>query len=385
MTDAQKCLVTLIRGVLNENYPIEYSGTPWRDVYNLACEHSVVPLLYYAVEKGKIDAPEGFRIHLQNHFMSLVMQLHKQKHYLKVVSEKLSDKKIRHLPVKGQCVRECYPEEEMRSSCDVDIFYDISRTDDVKAIAEELKFSLREVGENHYEYENGNVTLELHYALTPPNSFLKDYYGEGWERLKTEDGYRHSFNAEDNYIYIILHFVKHFLLEGGGIRQMADIYMYNTKHDNMDRDYLNEEFEKLGIVKFVSLTEIISQKLFDKQDFTDEEIGLIEHILNGSTYGDGTGGVKMRFGGNKGLLGKLKYILYRTFPPLEKMKSMYPILHKAPYLLAVLWVVRWVKILLFKKERITRVIETAKETQNNSKTEKILEIVDLKDKTSRFF
>lgn len=382
---AQDNLISLIRGVLNEDYKIEYDDCDWQKIYSLACEHSVVNLLYYAVEKGDTNIPDSIKSRLQGHFMSLVMQLHKQKQCFAVLSREFAENKIRFLSLKGQSVRDAYPEEEMRSSCDVDLFYDSAYTDRMHEIAQRLGFVLRETGENHYEYEKGNITVEFHYALTPPNSFLNEYYKDVWEKLKTDDGLKHSFTTEDNYIYIILHFVKHFFSGGGGIRQMADIYMYNKKYLQMDREYLNAEFEKLGISVFVKTIESIAFKMFNDQSYTEEEKEVLDFIISGDTYGSASSALESKFKGKTETHTRINYIIYRIFPPFEKMKNLYGFLEKAPLLLPVCWVVRWFDVIFKRKERISRVIKTAKDTEFNSQADTVMKIVDLKGKTSRFF
>ena len=380
-----KKLIELIRGVLNDDYKIEYDDCDWEKVYSLACEHSVVNLLYYAVEKSGADVPAEIKNRLQNHFLSLVMQLHQQKQYLSLVEKELTEHKIRFLCLKGQSVRDAYPEEEMRSSCDVDLFYDNAYTKEVHEIAQKMGFKLRETGENHYEYEKGNITIEFHYALTPPNSFLNEYYEDVWQKLKTEDGFKHSFTTENNYIYIMLHFVKHFFSGGGGIRQMADIYMYNKKYLQMDREYLSDEFDKLGISKFVQVAESLASKLFGDQNFTDEEKEVLEFVLSGDTYGSESSAAETKFKGKTEMHTKINYVIYRAFPPYAKMKNMYNSLEKAPVLLPIYWVARWFDIVFRRRERISRVLKTAKDVSASSKTDTVLKIVDLRDKTSRFF
>ena len=48
---------------------------------------------------------------------------------------------------------------------------------------------------------------------------------------------------------------------------------------------------------------------------------------------------------------KLRYFLHLVFPNYAYMKTHYPILAKAPILLPLWWMVRWVDVLLHQRKR----------------------------------
>ncbi|MDE6797545.1 MAG: hypothetical protein K2J36_05990, partial [Ruminococcus sp.] len=50
--------------------------------------------------------------------------------------------------------------------------------------------------------------------------------------------------------------------------------------------------------------------------------------------------------------GKLGYFIYSAFLPLFIMKEKYPVLKKAPFLLPVLWVWRWISALITQRDII---------------------------------
>lgn len=384
MTETQVTLLKLIRSVLDNKKTDVSMDIDWDEMCVLAHRHSVLPILYKAVELNELSIGDEYIKLLKAKYFSAVFLLANQQHWSEKVASELSRRGVRYLPLKGQSLRELYPSPEMRTSCDIDIYYDSSQSELIEEIMNENSFSFFEKGENHDTYTRGEVSIEFHYLLMPPNAFFYKYYNEVWDKLVSIDGCRHKFKDEDNYIYIILHFLKHFLGGGGGIRGLLDLYLYNLKVD-MNRSYVHSELEKLGIAKFEDEVIKTANAAFGNGERTEFTDTLIDYILNGNTYGVSSIGVVAKYYSDSKSKSKLKYVLYRMFPPAEKMKNLYPSLNRIPILLPIYWIYRWIEILFTRKDRIKRIVNIAKGDAEHEIVHNVLNIVGLNEDVKNFY
>jgi len=379
MTEVQKKFIKLLKSAVNrEKISINATDEEWKEIYKLSHTHSVMTMLYFAVSENKISVPEEFNKILNQSFYISVTQLANQQHWAKIIFSEFDAAGIKYLPLKGTVIRSIYPHEEMRTSCDIDVFYDSVHTEKAKEIMEKHGFSEGRAGENHYEYNKGAVCFELHFLLTSPNKFLKAYYENIWERLENTKGKRYDFSTEDCYIYILLHLVKHFLSGGGGMRAILDIYLYNRKY-NLNKDYLNKELKKLGILTFTEIIEKTAEFLFGEGKEDNDVSAVTEFLLSGNTYGTKEVGAITKHGS------KTKYIIYRIFPPREKMEKLYPSLKGKKYLLPFFYIKRWLDVLFTRKERIKSVVNTAKNAEDTLGAGDIIKSVGLDYVKDRFF
>jgi hypothetical protein len=80
-----------------------------------------------------------------------------------------------------------------------------------------------------------------------------DYYDDIWTKVSKREGYNYSYclSDEDFYIYMIYHCAKHFKSGGLGIRMLMDVYVYLNSHQNLDREYIDDNFNFELVKPFV--------------------------------------------------------------------------------------------------------------------------------------
>lgn len=355
-----------------ENIP-DYGN--WEQLLVFAKRHSLENLFFVAVDKvNEVDAQtlNNMRVY----FYQNIAQQMSQEYEASRVFDEFKKRGIKYMPLKGYYLRNFYPVKETRTSCDIDVFYDVNRKQEVDEILTSLGFELKNVTANDAHWEKGIVTFEAHFALAEEKYSIA-YYENVWDRLKTEDGVLFSFTPEDFYIYQIIHAAKHFNDSGFGIRTVLDIYFYN-KGNFLDKDYLDAEFAKLGLTKFVCVLEKLSLAWFDGEQCEDDVNLVGNYILNNGVYGNSVHG-KMLSQINKKKKSKFSYLMSMIFLPYKYMKEKYPFLRKVPILLPFMWVYRWFEVAFTKRERIKQVGDTAKAmtSENFDKMDTILSIVDI--------
>ena len=58
-----------------------------------------------------------------------------------------------------------------------------------------------------------------------------EYFEKAWDRVikDEENDYGYHMNHEDFYIYLVVHFYKHYEVGGSGIRSITDLYVFLKK------------------------------------------------------------------------------------------------------------------------------------------------------------
>ena len=86
MTAVQQNFIKLLKSVVNnEKATITATADEWKEIYKLAHTHSVVTMLYFAVENNKINSPEEFKKILKQSFYLSVTQLVNQQHWAQTI------------------------------------------------------------------------------------------------------------------------------------------------------------------------------------------------------------------------------------------------------------------------------------------------------------
>lgn len=377
MDKRAKCLLEILSSGLYGK-PLNVSCQDWEVLYSLARMHSVGNIFYRAI-KDRSDVSEALKEKAKKQYLGNIHQQVSQDYYAEQVFAALNEKGIRYMPLKGYYLRKLYPFPELRSSCDVDFFYDQSRTEELNEILKSQDFEEAEGGPNHSVWKKGATTLEPHFYLLSDNHKFHAYYKNAWTRLRNVEGSLYAFTDEDFYIFFIVHSAKHFTHGGFGIRTMVDIHVYNQTK-TLDREYLNVEFDKLGLTKFVKALENLSACWFEGKPMDEDMERLSNYIMESGTYGVSLHTLMINTVKEKSVRSsKFSYIFRTLFLPYKEMAMRYATLKKAPILLPFYWVRRWFGVLFKKRENIKRTVETMQGITGNEvdKYSKILEITEV--------
>ena len=206
-----------------------------------------------------------------------------------------------------------------------------------------------DTGSYHDSYKKKPyMAVELHSRLFSRNHPTSAYFENVWDKAKMVDGNPRLLRlpAEDEYIYFFLHTKKHMEEAGIGIRYLLDCFVYRNNNPDWDREYLNREFRKLGVLDYVQQMEQLSDCWFASGEPVPQALSsLAEHVLWTGTYGfldnllrNRVDELKKKY--KNPVIFQITYWSSRFFRPWDEMKSRYRILEKLPFLLPVFWVVR---------------------------------------------
>lgn len=347
-TVLQQQMLTLLRGALNHESVSLDASADFAALVRHAERHGIENMLYFgAVAAGKHKKdPE------------MVALLHKVGERIFVTENQIAEAEavcavfdkagIDHLPVKGMVLRSLYPEADMRTMGDVDILIRPEQHERIRALMPTLGFSF--VLESAHECSWGKpgiLYMELHKALFA--EYETDFYpvfGDGWGLAKqVGDTHRFTLSPEDHFLYVFVHFAKHYRGDGVGFRHLIDVIILLRNGGLTDFAYIERQLKTIGMLEFYrNILDVIDVWLGDGVPNEKTEF-ILTQIWNNGVYGTDEGHLTAtaeRAAGRSLKTAKLNYAFHLLFPHYRDMVLKYPFLKKAPIMLPFMWPVRWV-------------------------------------------
>ncbi len=353
MTREEAYVIAAIRAVVNQTpSPKAPEGLDWEGAARLAVKHSVGNLFCYAVEKME-EIPQEILKRLVEYKKKAVLREATQEIELSILRGKFNAKNIPFMPLKGILLKSYYPKPDMRMMGDIDILFDETRAEEVREIMQGMGYSTRDFETSHGTdvYQKPPImNLELHRnLLTRPKEWVP-YFSQAWERAVQKDGSEYTMTAEDYYVFLIAHLLKHYVGYGTGIRSVLDVWVCRNAME-FDEAVLQEKFEKLGITEFVKNIEALANVWFGDGTTTPllDEMG--KFVVMSGVYGEKLTAIMASTVSTDSA--KSEYFFRRLFLKREAMVDEFPILKKMPALLPFCWVSRLGKR-AFRKGTLSR-------------------------------
>lgn len=381
ITNFEKGIITLIRCSLNGEKPMLDGDFDFEKAYEFAQNRQITPLIFQSASTidGFLNTEVGKRF-LQS-TMRLSFTTAVQMEEINGITEKFRQEGVEFMIVKGTVIRVLYPLPEMRLMSDADILVREEQYEKIKEIMVAQDFVEQSESDHELVWQKGETTIELHKRLIPSyNTDYYKYFGDGWRLGKrvSEDNSEYVMNKEDSLIYLITHFAKHYRDTGIGVKHITDFYVFLEKNKDIDNEYLEGELEKLKLLEFwknvkkllgvwfygeewCELVEFLTLKIFSSGAFgTYESYVLAESIRMLKNEKDISSVARRK---------KLSTV----FPSYKTMCKRYHFLKKVPILYPFMWVVRWVDLILFKRDRVKNRVDSFKHIRedkvNNYKNE----------------
>ncbi len=392
MTQGFKELLYLLRCALQNEQEPEALSCDVPTILTLAQKQQIALVIFPALqtlfEQGKLDAPaENFAM-LEGSYLSLITEEIKRRYAVSQMATSLTDAGFSNCLLKGAVVADLYPVPEARVSGDSDFYIDYKQEKAINAFMKEKGFEvLYRPKTSHHAMAKSKQTGLVEFHLSLYDALFEDVWFDHPELLDdyraytTKDGYTYrTLGVTDHAIFLTLHLIKHFLSEGVGIRQVADVLLYLRHYKNeLDVSRYAEFFTKLSYAKFLHLCFSIGEDYlgFDDEDFAyvieqlpfydvEEEVvfAVLSDMEQGGVFGhdDKT---RMNFyvqytyaRFNRFKKGDFKQYMedwsketfwQKVLPPFPVMRVRFPILQKYPVLLPVMHAGRiFVKFILRK-------------------------------------
>ncbi|MCQ2440697.1 MAG: nucleotidyltransferase family protein [Clostridia bacterium] len=335
-----------------------------KEAVKIADRHNIAPLFYYGIIHADIS-PDNECV--QNLFMTtckFMASCERQMYEINNVFTAFDNVGIEYMPLKGVVLKKLYPRPEMRAMGDCDVLIKIDQYDKIKNILKEFGFEEGRESNHELVWNKKGLYLELHKRLIPSNN--KDYYnyfGDGWRLAKSDYGTRYRMKSEDELIFLFTHFAKHYREAGIGIKHLIDLWLFQKIHIDLDMQYIYTELEKLKLKEFFKNINSTIDVWFNGKEDNDITDFITENIFNSGAFGLSDARIYSSAlkRSNKSHIVKIKIFIDLLFPSYDGMSEKYSFLKKYPYLMYIMWVVRWFDLLIFNRSRIKRTINHTKE------------------------
>ncbi len=326
----------------------------YQEILQLSMKHKMVPLILNGLYKIKGNVPEldifkQYTFKLIGYDQNLLNCLNK-------IETAFADNDIDYMLLKGASVKKLYPSSECRLMGDVDILIKESQYEKIKETLSPL--GLSEHTESDHELiwvSNNGLTIELHKRLIP--SYDDDYYSyycNPWKKATYQYNHSFSMSKEDEYIYLFTHFTKHYRDGSVLLRPFIDLWLFENKYSLLNKEYIVKEIEKLDLSVFYNNIIDTMNVWFNGKEETELTAFITEQIMasNAAERSVSANAARATARTDSVSSAKTKEITRLIFLPMEEMKKKFPILEKLPFLLPIMWVVRWINAVFNKKRTI---------------------------------
>ena len=318
------------------------------ELLKIADKHDLAHLLILGLKQNKLMSKEDRSN--EKHILNAVFRYEWLQHAFDNLCNALEKEQIPFIPLKGSVIRAFYPEPWMRTSCDIDVL--IHKADLEKAISgltEKYGYEFREKGWHDVSlFAPGKIHIELHYDLVEDFFELEasNVLKRVWDMVTVKDKCTFWYEMPDDlfYLYHVTHMAKHFVSGGCGIRPFLDLWILDNLQD-ADKEKRDILLKRGKLLEFTNAARKLSQIWFNNAEYDQISRQIENYILRGGIYGNQANRIVLQQQ-KKG--GRLKYLLSKVFIPYDIIKYHYPILQEYRWLLPVMEVLRWCKIIFSK-------------------------------------
>ena len=346
--NAQQILIEILYTALNDRpcsptLREKLSAEMLQEVYRLAKKQDLVQIVSQFIYKNKIEADPALITAFQKTEILAVYRCEQLNYALREISSIFDDAKITYIPLKGSVIRPYYPDQRMRTSCDIDI---LIHEEDLDGAIRALVHKGYRCGDRNYHdislYAPNQIHLELHFNILENMDPLDGVLCRAWQYALPAEGSSHTFRDDFFVFHMYAHMAYHFLSGGCGIRPLIDLWIMEHR---MGLSYSCAEvlLKEAGIYTFAAEMHRIADLCFSQNAQDDLSDLVLCYIYSGGLYGTKKNKIAMEKRKSGSTVG---YVLKRVCLPFENMAVLFPILKKMPLLLPLFWVIRGIRAVI---------------------------------------
>ena len=336
-------------------------------LYKLCVRNAVQGILYLAVKSGAVALSAENEAKLQKSYMAILAREATQQEEIEYIRSAFNEESIEFMFLKGTHLKSLYPIPEMRFMVDMDILVKEKSMDKGGKLIVARGFTQEmNNGKDIVLVKKPFLTIELHKMLFIEDYFMHDYFKSVWNRVEFVNGCEYKMPVNDLYVYTLAHLAEHYLEAGSCFRPLMDLYLMEKAYSQLDFDYVNKQFQIIGIEKFAEKINQLYKCIFDNGEYNDDLILMENYIVFGAPVKNANE-VSRIVRTHKS---KSQRFIESAFPNLKHMKLRYPVLEKLPFLLPIFWFVRFFEFVFLKKGSIEQ--KQSSITNVDSKSEDIM-------------
>lgn len=325
--------------------PKEISEETIKELYSLSQKQDIAHITGSALMRNGLLEHSGAKNAFNKQKLLTVYRREQLNAEEAKICDILEEADIDYIPLKGAVIRGYYPEEWMRTSCDIDILVRNNELERAIALIIE-KLGYEDMGRDFHDHslrsKNG-VHLELHFSINENDKKLDSVLNRVWDHVIRPEDNKHRFLLSNEFLmfHIIAHTQYHFSAGGCGIRPFIDMWVLEHELD-FSKEMLYELLRESGSEKFYEACRVLIEVWFKNGRHSRLTEMMESYILSGGAFGT----VENRAYA-KG--GRIKYLFSRVFVSKKELKIYFPDVDKKPWLLPYYEAKRWTKLLGKKK------------------------------------
>lgn len=371
-----------VSGVSLDDISIKPDNFDWMEFFKICLNNNVTAFVYTAINNSKV----------KNDVSSEILQEWKQVSQSIMKRQIMTYVQLRNVLsaldgqllvfFKGVVLANLYPNYLERSSCDSDIWVPQEQYEKTQQSLLDLGYVKNEESSKPqvgvYYHSQFRHTIELHIFL------WEDYTGKKIDILSSMDLTKRESLIEidacgmhfttlghtEHLIYQMFHIIKHFSLQGIGIKYLADISLFiNAYESQIDWNRFWDSMDRLGYTKFCNNFFDICSKYFHMCSVTQEEKkaqwkltddklwAFIEDLFMKGVIEEGTanwqifGAMTPYFTGEYSApKEEWRKKLLILFPSRKSLPNNYGYAKKCPLLLPIAWIHRFILFAIHRSE-----------------------------------
>lgn len=267
---------SLIRcGIGNEEkLPRTPDSEEWQELYDIAKEQTLLGIAFMGIERiPKEQRPNVELLFKWHHQSRTIRELNRELTRKTIlVSDKFRSEGFRNCILKGQGIAQYYPDPELRTPGDIDIWLEGGSRkviEYVKGIVPDCRPTYHHVDFPVME----DVNIEVHYRPTwmyspMKNRRLQRYFKQRGEiefenTIATSEGTLHMPTVAFNMVFIPIHIYRHLFDEGVGMRQILDYYyVLQQPIDDKEKEECVRILKSIGLKRFTQALMYVMQEMF---------------------------------------------------------------------------------------------------------------------------
>lgn len=361
----------------------------FKEIFRLSINQGVWRTVFLAVkslhENDLLEIDRKDYQALKKLFQSQIVREMQRYTLVHKLLDEFESNQIKGCILKGEAIARYYNVPESRESSDIDIFIPKEKEKRSVAILKKNGFTIqkREYGSHHFRAMHPVAgLLEIHTSMYGKrtndicfnNSITYEEAYVEFEGVGGESSLK-TLGVTDTMIFLLMHFIKHFLLEGITIKHLNDILLYTEKEfDKISWDKVNQVIDYLKFDTLFSYMIDIGKRYMEFPNFLfhheNRKINVnIEEQLLSDMYHGGQWGKQAEREGFYDLYLEKRYNRFhegdytgyqkkekikggvgRLFPNRRFMSVNFKYIKKCPYLLPLAWIHRILHVALGKQK-----------------------------------
>lgn len=338
---------------LNENTVTACTPDNLEPVYALAEKHDLAHLVAHSTEGLQLPACDVLN-KLRKTKLTAIYRYSKQDYEFQRIRGILENAKIPFIPLKGSVLRQYYPEPWMRTSSDIDV---LVKEEDLSAAADEFircGWTERKKSAPDHDrsfYSATGVHLELHFSLAENMANVDPILDQIWDHCVLSEGSQYEYRQSDDFFLFhhMAHMAHHFLFGGCGLRPILDLWVLK-KADCSHTATFRQLCDQACLGTFSDCAMELSGIWFEGKDSSPLMQQVEQYILQGGTFGNLGNKVLINQANSGSRAANMKQ---RIWQPFDLLSMYYPILRKHRWLFPFFQIVRWFRIILSGRLRLS--------------------------------